>query len=120
MVDGRRVADIVSRETADAQNVLCVVELAQSMPQQKGVFNYGSSFGILIGVLDTLRMPYLFVRPTAWKKQLNLGADKALSISMATRMWPDADIGKKDGRAEALLLAHWAGREREGMVNEQA
>ena len=45
------------------------VEKAQPMPKQGVVsmFNYGKTYGIVLGVLSALEIPYTLVTPQAWK-----------------------------------------------------
>jgi hypothetical protein len=47
-----------------------------------------------------------------WKRSLGLTSDKRASLDRARLMFPSADLrlAKHDGRAEALLLAHYAMR----------
>ena len=42
------------------------------------------------------------------------GSDKNASIVLASRLFPSASLARKkdDGRAEALLIAEWAHRQR--------
>ena len=79
---------------------------------RQSAFNFGMGYGILLGVLATLEIPYTKVSPARWKNDLGLNKDKDLSRSMATRLFPkNAEQFKRkkdDGRAEAALIAHWA------------
>jgi crossover junction endodeoxyribonuclease RuvC len=84
------------------------------MPRQ-GVassFNFGKSYGIVLGVLGALDVPVTHPTPAAWKKAMGVTADKASSRRRATDLWP-AMSGtfarvKDDGRAESALIARWA------------
>jgi crossover junction endodeoxyribonuclease RuvC len=89
-----------------------IVERVSAMPGQ-GVassFAFGVSFGSILSVLQTLQLPIEFVTPAVWKRALGLSADKRASLHKARLLFPAADLhlAKHDGRAEALLLAHWA------------
>lgn len=91
-----------------------VVEKAQSMPGQgvSSVFNYGTGYGKILGVLAALEIPIVSITPSVWKKPWHLGTDKSLSRRRATDRWPEwADSFKRakdDGRAEAaLMVAGW-------------
>lgn len=85
------------------------VEKSQAMPQQGVVamFNYGRSYGIIRGICSGLRIPYSLVSPATWKRAMMKDMDKGkdAAIVRAKQLFPDADIKKKDGRAEALLIA---------------
>jgi crossover junction endodeoxyribonuclease RuvC len=95
-----------------AQEVHCFVEHAQAMPRD-GVtssFHYGVSYGILLGVLAVLVIPYTEVRPGQWKRALGLqGKDKEAARLRAMQVFPHVDLHLKrhHGRAEALLLGWW-------------
>jgi hypothetical protein len=90
---------------------MAVVERAQSMPRQgiAGAFNYGVSYGKILGVLATLHIPITEIASSQWKKKWRLGKDKNLSRKRASDMFPTwADhfnLVKHDGRAEAVLMA---------------
>lgn len=92
-----------------------VVEAVGSMPRQglASTFRFGQSHGCVLGVLAALRIPVLQVTPQVWKRSYSLiGCDKEASRALAIDRFPDAPLSRKrdDGRAEALLLAHWGFR----------
>jgi hypothetical protein len=63
--------------------------------------------------MDIARLEVHAVQPQKWKAFVGLtGKDKDASLAMAARLYPSAEPllkRKKDhGRAEALLVAHWA------------
>lgn len=85
------------------------LEKAQSMPGQgaAGTFNYACSYGIIRGLCVGLNIPYTLIHPATWKRKVMADMDKGkdAAIVRAQQLFPKADIGKKDGRAEALLIA---------------
>lgn len=95
---------------------LCVVELVHSMPSQgvKSMFSFGENFGMLQGMLMSLNIPFILVRPTIWKKALHIPAksDKKASASIIQNIFPTVDLytprGRLlDGRSDALCLAYY-------------
>lgn len=86
-----------------------LLEEAQAMPGQgtRSMFTTGYGFGIWIGVLSALQLPYTRVRPGVWKKAMGLGPDKEAARLRAIQLFLGADLRRKKdhGRAEALLLA---------------
>ena len=104
------LADIVRDLAPD----MCVIERVHAMPKQgvSSVFSFGDSFGVVRGVMGTLRVPTHYVAPGVWKRALRLGQDKAGARAMAVRLFPDNGrdfVRVKDhDRAEAALLA-WFG-----------
>jgi hypothetical protein len=82
------------------------------MPAQgiASAFQFGVGFGSLLGVLQALHIRIELVTPAVWKRSYGLGKDKHASLHKARLLFPTADLhlAKHDGRAEALLLAHYA------------
>lgn len=88
------------------------------MPGQgvTSMFNFGLSTGVVHGILAAYKIPYTRVSPARWKKVVlsDMGKDKDAAVVRAVQLYPAcADLlikGKKkyDGRAEALLMAHYA------------
>ena len=100
-------------------NVRAVVEHVGAMPGQGCVsmFNFGTSFGWLQGMLEALGVPYELVRPAKWKKEFSCTSDKNTSIEVAKRLFPGVDLRRTerctkdhDGKAESLLLAEYCRR----------
>ncbi len=94
-----------------------IIEAAQAMPGQgtRSMFTIGYGFGLWLGILVALAMPYTTVRPVVWKKAFGLGKDKEQARLRAMQLFPSADLRRKrdHGRAEALLLVMWGRRHRD-------
>ena len=111
-VDPAGVADILAGVGP------AVVERDHSMPKQ-GVassFSFGESYGIILGVLAGLCIPYSLVTPQRWKKEMMEGQqrEKDASRMVARQLWPLSAVlfkRKKDhGRADAALIGEWGRR----------
>lgn len=93
---------------------LVMLERVSAMPGQgvSSTFNFGVSVGIIRGVLAAREIVLVHVQPSKWKARFNLSRDKELSRSRAIDLYPGQSTRlarKKDhGRAEALLIAHYA------------
>ena len=91
---------------------LVTIEDSQAMPGQglRSTWTTGYGFGLWLGVLTALALPYRRIRPASWKKALGVNADKESARLVAQQLFPTADLRlkKHHGRAEALLLA-WYG-----------
>ena len=102
-----------------APGVHVLIEEAQAMPGQgvRSMFTTGYGFGVWLGVLAALRMPYTRVRPGVWKKACSLGKDKEAARLRAQQLFPAANLRRKrdHGRAEALLLG-WYGCQQPSFV----
>lgn len=114
----RRELDIpkIKAIFSDARIGSAVIESQQAMPKQgvSTTFTTGKNYGILIGVLATLAIPYHIVAPQTWKRALGITKDKETSFALARKLFPhDGDFWKRkkdDGVAEAALLAHYGER----------
>lgn len=106
---GADLANII--RTCGSHTPMAYVERAQSMPGQGGVFNYGTGYGVILGTLDVLGIPFELVSPAVWKRQAQLSKDKDASRHAAMRLFPehryDFKLKKSDGRAEAALIARY-------------
>lgn len=79
-------------------------------------FGTGFGYGLWIGIIKALQLPLEIVHPASWKRRMmaDFGGGKDASILRAKNLSPTAADRlkrKKDhGRAEALLLCHYARR----------
>lgn len=75
-------------------------------------FTFGFATGSVHGILASLGIKIEMVRPDVWKASLGLDSNKKKSLDLARRLYPESEkyinLMKHDGRAEALLLAHFA------------
>lgn len=109
----RELSELVTKADANYDSIDVWIERVSAMPKQ-GVassFNFGVSFGSILGILMTrAAMPINFVTASKWKRDLALSKDKHASLDKARLLYPTAELhlAKHDGRAEAILIAHWA------------
>jgi hypothetical protein len=94
-----------------------LIEDVHAMPHDGRVSlaAFMQNFGAWKQALSSAMINWRAISAKTWKRQLGVTADKATSIAMAERLYPQAAGllrgergGLKDGRAEALLLAHLA------------
>ena len=92
----------------------CYLEKVGPMPGQgvTSMFGFGKGYGLWIGILAALNIPYTLVTPQAWKKSVMQGvSDKDAARGRAMQLYPRVEHSlsrKKDiGRADALLIAHY-------------
>lgn len=110
-IDGRALQSMLL-DALQGRQGRAVAERVSAIPRQ-GVassFAFGVVMGSLLSVLQTLQLPLELVTAAQWKRALGLSSDKRASLDKARLLFPTADLrlAKHDGRAEALLLAHWA------------
>ena len=95
-----------------ATRMRVVVERVSSMPKQgvASAFNFGVSFGSVLSLVQAHSLPLEFVTASVWKRAFGLSSDKRASLDKARLLYPHAELhlAKHEGRAEALLIAHWA------------
>ena len=98
---------------------LAILEKVHAMPKQgvTSMFNFGENLGMWKAFLVIMEIPHLIVPPQQWMKGLVTKSDgpdtKSAVKNVATRMFPKAELhgpkgGYKDGRGDALLMAHYA------------
>jgi hypothetical protein len=120
--------------TSPAKRLMVTIEKSQPMPPMgasKKVghgsiasFSLGYSFGVWIGILASLEIPYQLVAPATWKAALMKDSPKEKDASriVADRLFPGQrdnwwPLKKHHGRADALLIAEW-GRRQSGVLEE--
>lgn len=121
--------------TTHRAGFLVVIEYQQAMPSARGKrgaegggeseqprqgslasFGVGYGYGLWIGIVKAQQLPLEIVHPSSWKAKMmkDFGKGKDASILRAKNLSPTAADRlkrKKDhGRAEALLLCHYAQR----------
>ena len=100
---------------------LVCIEKQQAMPAQGGtsMFSLGMGYGLWLGVIGTLAIPFSVVHPKTWQKDVLRdvpGIGKGRAILLCKQRLPDLDLtpGKKrkshDGIADAACLAMWGFR----------
>ena len=99
--------------------LLGAIERVHSMPKQgvASTFKFGANYGIWRGILAAFEIPFYTVGVHQWQKGIIKKAqDKKPALAAASRLFPNAELygprgGGKDGRADALLIAHWCRRQ---------
>lgn len=99
------------------------LEDVHSLPgmSAKSNFAFGRNYGMIIAVLKARLMRISYVPPKTWQKAGGViiprctpaSARKHITAQRVLQLYPGADIygprgGLKDGRADALMIAHYA------------
>lgn len=99
--------------------IRCCLEKVHAMPKQgvTSTFSFGENYGWIRGLLEAHGISYQAVPPEKWKKEFGLSSDKAQSVEVCKRLYPEAHLlptarsrVPSDGMAEALLMAEYARR----------
>lgn len=99
-------------------DVRAVLELVQAYPKNGSIGNFkmGQGYGLWQMALAAVEIPHVMVRPQRWKKAVLDGAPKTPQgeAAVAARLYPSASEhfrgpkgGLKEGRVDALLIAHY-------------
>lgn len=96
----------------DSNDYHACLEKVHSMPGQ-GVassFKFGQGFGHLEMALTAAKIPYTYVTPQKWQKELGCltGGDKNVSKARAQQLFPHLKI--THALADALLIAEYCRR----------
>ena len=96
----------------DIRKCTAIVEKVWSFPGQgvKSVFSFGYNYGLWIGILSALKIPYILVPPNKWIKyysvpKLERKDRKNYLKQLAQQMYPDHKITLYN--ADAILLANY-------------
>ncbi|BAQ18339.1 hypothetical protein [Methyloceanibacter caenitepidi] len=109
LVDGNAIQRFLSERDVE----YAVIEQVSAMPKQgvSGMFRFGTSYGVALGVLQGMSIPYEPVTPQRWKKAMGVSSDKDHARRVAIERLPRAaqqfERKKDEGRAEAALMALW-------------
>lgn len=137
-IDPAALADIVYMRYSSC-NVVACLEKVSAMPGQgvSSTFTFGISYGIIMGVLAAMTIPYHLVTPQTWRKEVLVGlphkakqvgkvrtpldkardkkAIKQAAIDYCRRTWPEQSLlptkrctKPHDGMADALCIAEYA------------
>ena len=112
-VDAHMLADAL-RPHVDSETK-ALIEKVSAMPGNgvASMFSFGRAAGIVEGVLAGLSVPFELIPPATWIKSMRTFGGKDGSRQRAQELFPDyAHLfarKKDDGRAEAALLACYAG-----------
>lgn len=114
--DMRNIAfDIESHK----EKAIAVVEKVGAIHGQglTSTWSFGKNAGFIEGCLSALRISFQLVPPKKWKSEYSLSSDKAKSIEVCHRLFPNVSLRRTDkcrtddnNFAEAVLMAEYARR----------
>ena len=106
----QKMAEII--EQNNEGKTIAAIENVHAFKDQgvHSVFHFGKGFGIWLGILSALKIPYQLITPQSWKKQFGLlGTEKDAARLYAQKLFSQVDLSLKkySGRADALLIAEY-------------
>jgi hypothetical protein len=111
------VMTLIASLPDEHDKIIACLEQVQVMGKvfgAKAALSYGQKYGELIGILTVLGATIHEVRPSVWKRTLNISSDKNTAILLCERLFPNLDLSPgqcrkpQDGLAESMLLVHYA------------
>lgn len=115
--DAAGMADLLRPFVGGDEKPHVFLEQVNAHPKQgvTSMFTFGTAYGMWLGILAAMRVPFTLVTPVAWKKATMAGMAKEKDASRvrAAQLYPDisGQLGPKTaGRADALLIAEYGRR----------
>lgn len=116
------IVDWIARQNPEAgvRDIHAFIEQVGAMPKQglSSTFKFGTGYGQVIGMCQTLRIPFTLVTPQKWKGEILAGTakDKDAAIAYCRREFPTINLIPErcrvphDGLADALCIAAYGMR----------
>lgn len=119
-----KLASMFKNIKADPKDVFVTIEKQMALPGQglTSTLKTGTGFGLLIGIVAALEIPYQIIPPQKWQRQIFVGLPakqdtKVSSEIMAKRLFPSEDFLKtgrckkaSDGLTDAACIAEYGRR----------
>ena len=127
LFDGNRLNRAMLRtlkKLAETYTIMAVVEQVHSMPHDgvSRAFSFGTNYGMILGALEAIGIPYCTVTPGKWQKAICEAVDKAsntkqMHYNAACRLFPNIDFRKSersrtwdDNKVDATLICEYGKR----------
>lgn len=109
----KEVSPVLVRNTMRDLHGPVFIERVGARPGQgvTSMFNFGKSYGMLLGVIAALDYPLHYVTPQQWQRDLKVEPGKDGNRARAMQLMPayaqDFKRRRDEGRADAALIAFW-------------
>lgn len=114
----------VLEKLSKTYTMMAVVEQVHSMPHQgvASTFSFGTNYGMILGALEAIGIPYCTVTPGKWQKTICEAVDKAdntkqMHYNAARRLFPNIDFRRSercriydDNKVDATLICEYGKR----------
>ena len=119
----REMLEVIER-LSKTYTMMAVIEQVHSMPHQgvASTFSFGTNYGMILGALEALGIPYTTVTPGKWQKFICEAVDKApntkqMHYNAARRLFPNMDFRRSercrtydDNKVDATLICEYGVR----------
>lgn len=119
----REMLDTIEK-LSKTYTMIAVVEQVHSMPHQgvASTFSFGTNYGMILGALEAIGIPYTTVTPGKWQKFICEAVDKApntklMHYNAARRLFPNMDFRRSercktydDNKVDATLICEYGVR----------
>ena len=111
--------EVLMRASHEKGEPLAGIEKVGTLPRdgRVGAFNFGVGYGLWLGILSALFIPYMEITPQLWQSRMLSGLPrgpkvKASAVRAAKSLFPHIPIEFKVdwGMADAALIAEYARR----------
>ena len=111
----------VLEKLSKTYTMIAVVEQVHSMPHQgvASTFSFGTNYGMILGALEAIGIPYTTVTPGKWQKFICEAVDKApntkqMHYNAARRLFPNMDFRRSercriydDNKVDSTLICEY-------------
>lgn len=102
--------------------IYAFIEKVHAMPKQgvSSTFKFGKQYGFILGLLTAYKIPYEFVTPHKWQKDMGClsKGDKNITKAAAQRLFPQQKV--IHATADAILIAEYGRRIRNKILQGPA
>jgi hypothetical protein len=116
----REMLDTIEK-LAETYTMIAVVEQVHSMPHQgvASTFSFGTNYGMILGALEAIGIPYVTCAPGKWQKFICEAVDKApntkqMHYNAARRLFPNMDFRRSercriydDNKVDSTLICEY-------------
>lgn len=116
----REMLDTIEK-LAETYTMIAVVEQVHSMPHQgvASTFSFGTNYGMILGALEAIGIPYVTCTPGKWQKFICEAVDKAantkqMHYNAARRLFPNMDFRRSercriydDNKVDSTLICEY-------------
>jgi hypothetical protein len=111
----------VLEKLSKTYTMIAVVEQVHSMPHQgvASTFSFGTNYGMILGALEAIGIPYVTCTPGKWQKFICEAVDKAsnpklMHYNAARRLFPNMDFRRSerckmwdDNKVDSTLICEY-------------